>query len=140
MLAKCEIDAEKGPGYAVIRITGYNGVGNENFIIKRMKDGKFLGPGGWRSEKMTLSAERTTILPNGIEFAVGPEIVDELSLSLHYQIEIPGAFTAPLEFYNMPQSVIAGGQGDGLTPPVLPGTVFNSQNDIPLNDIIYEND
>lgn len=140
MLAKCEIDAEKGPGYAIISITGYNGAGNENFIIKRMQDGKFLGPGGWRREKVMLSAERATLMSDGIKFAVGPDVVDELSFSLHYQIEIPGAFTAPLEFSNMSQSVIIGDEGEGLTPPILPGTNLNPQNELRLNDIIYEND
>lgn len=139
MLARCEIDGEKGPGYALIKITGFTSEENRKFIIRRMKDGKFLGPGGWRTEKTMLSAERTTILPNGIEFAVGPEIVDELSFSSDYQIEIPGAFTAPLEFSNMSQSGIVGGQGEVITPPILPGTVFNLQNDIPLNGVRYEN-
>lgn len=123
MRAEYSLNPERGAGYGLVKIFDSENISEPVFIIKRMSDGKYLSGEGWRDEKVSLVPESSNAFENGMEFHVGPNVVNELDSSLHYQLELPGFQTMPLGMGKTMQSWTIGGEGIGLTPPPLPGTI-----------------
>lgn len=137
MHAEYLLDPMRGPGYGLIMIYDCENLSEPNFIIKRLKDDKYLSTAGWRDDKISLLPNSSNAFEEGVVLYIGPEIVNELEADLHYQLELPGLEAMPLAIGKTMQSWVKGGEGVGLTPPPLPGTMDFSEN-IPENNIIYE--
>ncbi len=64
--------------------------------------------------------ESSNAFENGMEFHVGPNVVNELdSQFVHYQLELPGFQTMPLGMGKTMQSWTIEEKRIGLTPPPL---------------------
>lgn len=135
MRAEYALDPEHGAGYGLIKIFDSENLPEPVFIIKRMSDGMYLSGEGWRKEKVSLVPESSNAFDNGMELHIGPNVVNQLDASSHYQIELPGFGAMPLAMGKTMQSWTAGGVGIGLTPPPLPGTSGIRDEMKPVNTI-----
>lgn len=117
-------DPQAGPGYCIMDIYGAAGAMEPRLVVRRMKDGMSLAPGGWKSGENDIFPSRYETADDYLRLWLGPEFADELEFGGHYEVCLPGIGSCALEIAGLPQtSIISGDRNDspaqGASEPEL---------------------
>lgn len=144
MRAVLEVDPHSGSGYAILAIYGIDPVDMPFPVLRRISDGMVLDSGGWRKPPAYLVPEKQETDGNHVRYYLSPAIVDNISTSQHYIIEIPGLGSCALEIGQLVQSTIVDLNGQDLyaPPPERPEPVpdHSSNNTLqpPFQNSVFE--
>lgn len=117
MRAVLDSDPQSGSGYAVLTIYGADPDNMPFPVLRRVSDGKVLAEGGWKSPPGMLVPVRQESSGNTIRLFLAPAMVDNISASQHYILEVPGLGSCTLEMARLMQSDVIDLNGQDMYPP-----------------------